>query len=52
MLTVLGLVEVVMFANLLIMAKLATALIGKSSIHLLKTFINAGSSSVTDKMIL
>lgn len=86
MLTVLGLIDVVMIANLLIMVivggyetfvsrlnlqghpdqpewlshvnagilkvKLATALIGISSIHLLKTFINAGNPSVTDKMIL
>lgn len=86
MLTVLGLIDVVMIANLLIMVivggyetfvsrlnlqghpdqpewlshvnagilkvKLATALIGISSIHLLKTFINAGDPSATDKMIL
>jgi len=86
MLTVLGLIDVVMIANLLIMVivggyetfvsrlnlqghpdqpewlshvnagilkvKLATALIGISSIHLLKTFINAGDASTTDKMIL
>lgn len=79
MLTVLGLIDVVMIANLLIMVivggyetfvsrlnlqghpdqpewlshvnagilkvKLATALIGISSIHLLKTFINAGELS-------
>jgi len=79
MLTVLGLIDVVMIANLLIMVivggyetfvsrlnlrghpdqpewlshvnagilkvKLATALIGISSIHLLKTFINAGNSN-------
>ncbi len=79
MLTVLGLIDVVMIANLLIMVivggyetfvsrlnlrdhpdqpewlshvnagilkvKLATALIGISSIHLLKTFINAGVSN-------
>jgi len=83
MLTVLGLIDVVMIANLLIMVivggyetfvsrlnlqnhpdqpewlshvnagvlkvKLATALIGISSIHLLKTFINA--DNVTDKTI-
>src|SRR6185436_14349389 len=41
MLVVLGLIDVVMIANLLIMVKLATAIIGISSIHLLKTFINA-----------
>jgi uncharacterized protein (TIGR00645 family) len=86
MLTVLGLIDVVMIANLLIMVivggyetfvsrlnlqghpdqpewlshvnagilkvKLATALIGISSIHLLKTFINAGDSHTTDKMVL
>ena len=79
MLSVLGLIDVVMIANLLIMVivggyetfvsrlnlrghpdqpewlshvnagilkvKLATALIGISSIHLLKTFINAGTSN-------
>jgi uncharacterized protein (TIGR00645 family) len=79
MLTVLGLIDVVMIANLLIMVivggyetfvsrlrleghpdqpewlshvnagilkvKLATALIGISSIHLLKTFINAGETT-------
>jgi uncharacterized protein (TIGR00645 family) len=84
MLTVLGLIDVVMIANLLIMVivggyetfvsrlnlqghpdqpewlshvnagvlkvKLAMALIGISSIHLLKTFINAGG--LTDKVIL
>jgi len=84
MLTVLGLIDVVMIANLLIMVivggyetfvsrlqlkdhpdqpewlshvnagilkvKLATALIGISSIHLLKTFINAGS--LETKMML
>jgi uncharacterized protein (TIGR00645 family) len=84
MLTVLGLIDVVMIANLLIMVivggyetfvsrlnlqghpdqpewlshvnagilkvKLATALIGISSIHLLKTFINAGN--LHDKMML
>jgi len=83
MLTVLGLIDVVMIANLLIMVvvggyetfvsrlnlqdhpdqpewlshvnagvlkvKLATALIGISSIHLLKTFIN--SAQVTDREI-
>ncbi len=83
MLVVLGLIDVVMIANLLIMVivggyetfvsrlnlkdhpdqpewlshvnagvlkvKLATALIGISSIHLLKTFINA--DNVTDKTI-
>ena len=87
MLTVLGLIDVVMIANLLIMVivggyetfvsrlnlqghpdqpewlshvnagilkvKLATALIGISSIHLLKTFINAGDPKTTsDNMIL
>ncbi len=87
MLTVLGLIDVVMIANLLIMVivggyetfvsrlnlkdhpdqpewlshvnagilkvKLAMALIGISSIHLLKTFINAGSpgSSLSEKAI-
>ena len=84
MLTVLGLIDVVMIANLLIMVivggyetfvsrlhleehpdqpewlshvnagvlkvKLATALIGISSIHLLKTFIEAGK--LPDRMIL
>ena len=84
MLSVLGLIDVVMIANLLIMVivggyetfvsrlnlqghpdqpewlshvnagilkvKLATALIGISSIHLLKTFINA--DKLTDKMML
>lgn len=83
MLTVLGLIDVVMIANLLIMVivggyetfvsrlnlsnhpdqpewlshvnagvlkvKLATALIGISSIHLLKTFINA--QQITDRVI-
>jgi uncharacterized protein (TIGR00645 family) len=83
MLTVLGLIDVVMIANLLIMVivggyetfvsrlnlkdhpdqpewlshvnagilkvKLAMALIGISSIHLLKTFINAGSSSISER---
>jgi len=82
MLTVLGLIDVVMIANLLIMViiggyetfvsrlrleghpdqpewlshvnagilkvKLATALIGISSIHLLKTFITAASRPITD----
>jgi uncharacterized protein (TIGR00645 family) len=85
MLSVLGLIDVVMIANLLIMVivggyetfvsrlnlkghpdqpewlshvnagilkvKLATALIGISSIHLLKTFINAGAATTTDKQI-
>jgi uncharacterized protein (TIGR00645 family) len=85
MLTVLGLIDVVMIANLLIMVivggyetfvsrlnlkdhpdqpewlshvnagilkvKLAMALIGISSIHLLKTFINAGSSSISERTI-
>lgn len=84
MLTVLGLIDVVMIANLLIMViiggyetfvsrlkleghpdqpewlshvnagilkvKLATALIGISSVHLLKTFINA--DSLSEKMML
>jgi uncharacterized protein (TIGR00645 family) len=84
MLSVLGLIDVVMIANLLIMVivggyetfvsrlnlknhpdqpewlshvnagilkvKLATALIGISSIHLLKTFINA--DKLTDRMVL
>jgi uncharacterized protein (TIGR00645 family) len=86
MLTVLGLIDVVMIANLLIMVivggyetfvsrlqlknhpdqpewlshvnagilkvKLATALIGISSIHLLKTFINAGSEKMEVKAML
>ncbi len=86
MLTVLGLIDVVMIANLLIMVivggyetfvsrlnlkghadepewlshvnagilkvKLAMALIGISSIHLLKTFINAGSITVSERTIL
>ena len=86
MLTVLGLIDVVMIANLLIMVivggyetfvsrlnlqghpdqpewlshvnagvlkvKLATALIGISSIHLLKTFINTGSDSVSQTTII
>lgn len=86
MLTVLGLIDVVMIANLLIMVivggyetfvsrlnlqghpdqpewlshvnagvlkvKLATALIGISSIHLLKTFINTSSESVSDRTIM
>jgi len=86
MLTVLGLIDVVMIANLLIMVivggyetfvsrlnlsnhpdqpewlshvnagvlkvKLAMALIGISSIHLLKTFINAGSASTSERTIL
>jgi len=85
MLTVLGLIDVVMIANLLIMVivggyetfvsrlnlsnhpdqpewlsqvnagvlkvKLAMALIGISSIHLLKTFINAGSTSISERTI-
>lgn len=85
MLTVLGLIDVVMIANLLIMVivggyetfvsrlnldghpdqpewlshvnagilkvKLAMALIGISSIHLLKTFINAGSESISERTI-
>jgi uncharacterized protein (TIGR00645 family) len=85
MLTVLGLIDVVMIANLLIMVivggyetfvsrlnleghpdqpewlshvnagvlkvKLAMALIGISSIHLLKTFINAGSASIGERTI-
>ena len=52
-LVVLGLIDVVMIANLLIMViiggyetfvfKLSTAIIGISSIHLLKTFINAAN---------
>jgi len=86
MLSVLGLIDVVMIANLLIMVivggyetfvsrlnlkghpdqpewlshvnagvlkvKLATALIGISSIHLLKTFINAGNKDMTSQMML
>jgi len=86
MLTVLGLIDVVMIANLLIMVivggyetfvsrlnldghpdqpewlshvnagvlkvKLATALIGISSIHLLKTFIELGSKGVADNSVL
>ncbi len=86
MLSVLGLIDVVMIANLLIMVivggyetfvsrlnlaghpdqpewlshvnagilkvKLATALIGISSIHLLKTFINAGSESVSQQQLI
>ena len=86
MLTVLGLIDVVMIANLLIMVivggyetfvsrlrleghpdqpewlshvnagvlkvKLATALIGISSIHLLKTFIEIGTPSVTEQAVL
>jgi TIGR00645 family protein len=86
MLTVLGLIDVVMIANLLIMVivggyetfvsrlrleghpdqpewlshvnagvlkvKLATALIGISSIHLLQTFIEIGSDKLTDNEIL
>jgi uncharacterized protein (TIGR00645 family) len=86
MLTVLGLIDVVMIANLLIMVivggyetfvsrlkleghpdqpewlshvnagvlkvKLATALIGISSIHLLKTFIEIGSKPVPDNAVL
>jgi uncharacterized protein (TIGR00645 family) len=86
MLTVLGLIDVVMIANLLIMVivggyetfvsrlrleghpdqpewlshvnagvlkvKLATALIGISSIHLLKTFIEIGTPSVTNEAVL
>jgi uncharacterized protein (TIGR00645 family) len=85
MLTVLGLIDVVMIANLLVMVivggyetfvsrlnldghpdqpewlshvnagvlkvKLATALIGISSIHLLKTFIELGSQTVTDNSV-
>jgi uncharacterized protein (TIGR00645 family) len=85
MLVVLGLIDVVMIANLLIMViiggyetfvsrldldnhpdqpewlshvnagvlkvKLATALIGISSIHLLKTFINAGNADLSDRAI-
>ncbi|RYF32259.1 MAG: TIGR00645 family protein [Comamonadaceae bacterium] len=48
MLVVLALIDVVMISNLLIMVlkvKLATAIIGISSIHLLKTFINADNYS-------
>ncbi len=86
MLTVLGLIDVVMIANLLIMVivggyetfvsrlnldghpdqpewlshvnagvlkvKLATALIGISSIHLLKTFIEVGSKPVADNVVM
>jgi uncharacterized protein (TIGR00645 family) len=86
MLTVLGLIDVVMIANLLIMVivggyetfvsrlrleghpdqpewlshvnagvlkvKLATALIGISSIHLLKTFIEIGTPGTTEQMVL
>jgi uncharacterized protein (TIGR00645 family) len=86
MLTVLGLIDVVMIANLLIMVivggyetfvsrlkleghpdqpewlshvnagvlkvKLATALIGISSIHLLKTFIEVGSEPVPDNAVM
>jgi len=86
MLTVLGLIDVVMIANLLIMVivggyetfvsrlnlaghpdqpewlshvnagvlkvKLATALIGISSIHLLKTFIEIGSKPVSDNSVM
>ena len=86
MLTVLGLIDVVMIANLLIMVivggyetfvsrlrledhpdqpewlshvnagvlkvKLATALIGISSIHLLKTFIEIGTPGVTGQTVL
>jgi uncharacterized protein (TIGR00645 family) len=86
MLTVLGLIDVVMIANLLIMVivggyetfvsrlnlqghpdqpewlshvnagvlkvKLATALIGISSIHLLKTFIEVGAKPVADNAVL
>jgi uncharacterized protein (TIGR00645 family) len=86
MLTVLGLIDVVMIANLLIMVivggyetfvsrlnleghpdqpewlshvnagvlkvKLATALIGISSIHLLKTFIEVGSKPVPDRAVM
>ncbi len=86
MLTVLGLIDVVMIANLLIMVivggyetfvsrlhlenhpdqpewlshvnagvlkvKLATALIGISSIHLLKTFIEIGTPGVTEQTVL
>jgi uncharacterized protein (TIGR00645 family) len=86
MLTVLGLIDVVMIANLLIMVivggyetfvsrlrledhpdqpewlshvnagvlkvKLATALIGISSIHLLKTFIEIGTPEVSEQAVL
>lgn len=86
MLTVLGLIDVVMIANLLIMVivggyetfvsrlnldghpdqpewlshvnagvlkvKLATALIGISSIHLLKTFIELGSKPIADNAVM
>ena len=86
MLTVLGLIDVVMIANLLVMVivggyetfvsrlrleghpdqpewlshvnagvlkvKLATALIGISSIHLLKTFIEIGTPGTTDQTVL
>lgn len=86
MLTVLGLIDVVMIANLLIMVivggyetfvsrlklddhpdqpewlshvnagvlkvKLATALIGISSIHLLKTFIEIGTTSAPTNMVI
>ncbi len=86
MLTVLGLIDVVMIANLLIMVivggyetfvsrlkldghpdqpewlshvnagvlkvKLATALIGISSIHLLKTFIEIGTPKVTESAVM
>lgn len=86
MLAVLGLIDVVMISNLLIMVivggyetfvsrlrleghpdepewlshvnasvlkvKLATAIIGISSIHLLKTFISAGSEHVTEKTMM
>ena len=86
MLTVLGLIDVVMIANLLIMVivggyetfvsrlrleghpdqpewlshvnagvlkvKLATALIGISSIHLLKTFIEIGTPAITEQAVL
>jgi uncharacterized protein (TIGR00645 family) len=86
MLTVLGLIDVVMIANLLVMVivggyetfvsrlrleghpdqpewlshvnagvlkvKLATALIGISSIHLLKTFIEIGTPGITDQTVL
>jgi uncharacterized protein (TIGR00645 family) len=86
MLTVLGLIDVVMIANLLIMVivggyetfvsrlnlehhpdqpewlshvnagvlkvKLATALIGISSIHLLKTFIEVGAKPVADHAVM
>ncbi len=86
MLTVLGLIDVVMIANLLIMVivggyetfvsrlrleghpdqpewlshvnagvlkvKLATALIGISSIHLLKTFIEIGTPAVSEQAVL